>query len=323
MSHRSVTNNYYQFPMALLAIVIVLLLGISIFVLTPKIQTDLAEEIQKELVKNQIPADITLSGRDVILRGNVSNGEVKEKAEAIAKKVCGIRFVDNQLLTDKPENRAQFAKNSSMAVGEQQTELNKKLESEKKVESEIKSESQVGTKSTEVEMPKQAASSEPSSALSIDNDTSDAQVAANQSTSIKKVENSLESTTESTTESTKENRKILNYDTMLAAMNAYNKQKGRNPARVNNQKIDLSFKNGSKELLDQAQANTALNDLVSRLKKNKKISIEVMVTAVSNKLALDRAKTIQHYLVTKGIDLKRVSVTGKSGNESVEVKRSR
>ena len=127
---RSSANNYYQLPLAILAIVIVLLLGISIFVLTPKIQTNLAEDIRKELVKNKIPANITLSGRDVTLHGLVSSESDIEKAETITKKICGIRFVDNQLLTDKPENRTRLAKNSN--VEDEEPSEQKKISEQKR-----------------------------------------------------------------------------------------------------------------------------------------------------------------------------------------------
>lgn len=112
MPQRLPSNKRYFLPIAVLFIAISLLSLASIFILTPRIQLDLANKVKNTLVKDGIPAEITLAGRDVTLKGTVADADVKKKAEEVTKKICGIRFVDNQLLTEKPENIALIKKPS-------------------------------------------------------------------------------------------------------------------------------------------------------------------------------------------------------------------
>ncbi len=260
-------NKQYLLPIALLFLVIIVLLTTSVFILTPNIQNDLAKQIQEQLSEQLIPAKITLSGRDVTLNGTVSDIKTKQKAKVITEKVCEIRFVDNQLLTEKEENLALLSSRAPTKISTHKPQKNKPS---------LKPTRKPDNPPTEI--------------------------------------NDEELTTKQATRKPPK-RKAVNYETMLAAMNAYQAQKGRNHKRL--KATNIQFKKDSGEILPES--NTELDRWVAHYKKTNN-NIEITVTAKDTPLALIRAKNIRTYLANHGIKENNIKVYGKSGEEDVNIK---
>ncbi len=345
MSKYSISNKQLLLPIALLSTVIIALLGISVFVVAPNIQHSLAKEIKDELSKHSIPANITLSGRDVVLSGTVKNLETKKKATLIAEKVCGIRYVDNQLLTEKTENLALLSSNNSdetIAKGKhhkKETSTNINL-SETTLDKTSNEEEKKVPQLAKTPIKKKAEISEPKTednATIPSTKTSDLKIASNKqlsSTPSHSKETAKPSTTiEPTTDkkTTKEKHspqkhnssgKTLNYETMLAAMNAYNQQKGRNPKANKTAKgkkihtLQLQFKKNTDSVL--TESHKELDKWVKHLKNNNS-HIKITVAADNTKLAESRAQAIKKYLSSQGIEALRIKTSGESGKESIRL----
>ena len=313
-------NKKYLLPIILLSFVILALLTISVFILTPKIQNDLAVQIKDAFITNTVPAKITLSGRDVTLSGVVPDEETRTKAEAITRKICGIRFIDNQLLTEKTENLALLRSN----IPAKKTTIATKAKPEPKLietppvipPTPIHSLSQKEkSKSKEIE-------SKHSKKKANQLTTYKPEHADQEKTIIEKAENSDELNKKQTTDTSnnsdklKWKKKSQYYDNMLAAMNAYKQKKGRNAGRSSTPL--LSFKKDSDTLLPTS--NKALDKWVNYLTGNKGISIEVSVFSTDSSLSLMRAKTIRNYLKEKGIETSRIKITGQSGKSAVDIR---
>lgn len=342
MAKNSSQNKYYLLPIAALSSILVVLFGISFFILAPKIQNNLAKQVQKELSDHSISAEIALSGRDVTLRGTINNIELRDKAEVITKKICGIRFVDNQLLADKPENLALLNKKNEDPIKsfsetkEKSKEIPLVVKSvtvnpiTKKVVSSIQKNSpiiiQANNRNTKLikEEPDQEKTNQELDSKVI---TKEKKIAPLIIASNKKTPNKEDNKSQKSVERQSNKQKNLNYESMLAAMNAYNKEKKNNKVdlktkdkrekKVDETLINIKFNSGSKNI--RAESNPALNQLLNELQADNSLIIKITVSASNSSLGFNRAKSIKKYLMSKSIQSKKINISGRSGKEAVNV----
>jgi len=282
------STKQFLLPLVLLAVVVITLLGLSVFFVAPNIQNDLAKEVRNELTKYSIPANITLSGRDVTLSGTVDALETKKKASLITEKVCGIRFVNNQLLTAKPENIALLSNSPSNA------KIEKKISTAPKNINKQRTTDKKGNDNN----------------LATSTKSADLKIASSQKPDSTPV-NSPKKTAIPITE---KKSNVLSYDAMLAAMTAYNaKKKGRNPKK--SQTIKVQFENDTHKILPES--HEALNKWTSHFKRSNKILIQITVTAENLTQAMARAKTINTYFIDQGIEASRIETESKKGTSAV------
>ncbi len=310
----SISNKQYLFPIAILFLVIIVLLTTAIFILTPNIQNDLAKQIQQELGNESISAKITLSGRDVTLSGTVNNTDTKQKAEAITEKICGIRFIDNQLLTEKAENLALL---TSPANSDNEKKVSAEATTpalEKEVEKSRTGETSSSPLTNKESIIEENITKKDSAKKKTDNAPVEQEQEKKNSLDIASVERSA--SPEAQVDNKKApKRNTLNYETMLAAMKVYQAQKGRNPKRL--KPINIRFKKDGAEILPES--NTELDNWVTHFQKTNNITtIKITVSAENSTLAINRAKAIRTYFVKHGIEESTLKVTGKSGADGVQ-----
>ncbi len=290
-------NKSYLLPIALLAMVIILLLVAAVFILTPKIQNSLAQQVRERLKAEGIPAMITLTGRDVTLSGTVASQSVKKNAEAVTQKICGIRFIDNQLLTEKPENLALITPASATPQQTASLSHNKPAQNKKKTTS------QTPAPTTSRPLPSSQISSP-----------------ANRPAkpSGNKPQQAIEPSQANTDKQQPAIRKSLSYESLLAAMQAYTQQKkGRNIQP--SQTLSIHFKADSDEIISTSKKQ--VEQLSQRLLKDKNQRIELLVTAKTSALALKRATTIRNQLILLGVSKQQLRISGKTGKPAVLLKR--
>ena len=73
------------------------LIVISVYLIQPKVEAKLTSNVKSVLQQNNILADISFSGRDGVLKGEVASQEISEKAEKLSLSVFGTRTIRNQL----------------------------------------------------------------------------------------------------------------------------------------------------------------------------------------------------------------------------------
>ncbi len=76
----------------------ILLLVISIYLVQPKVEAKLVSSVQSVLAEHHIDAEVSFSGRDGTLRGEVRSQEIADNAQKLSLAVFGIRVIHNQLL---------------------------------------------------------------------------------------------------------------------------------------------------------------------------------------------------------------------------------
>lgn len=112
-------NHHQLLLVALFALSMIALLLVAILFIAPEIEKDLNQKITEQLEKKGINASVSLSGRDVTLSGNVNSADI-QKAEAATADVCGIHFIDNQLVaSDTPNDETEITpieKNTTSTV---------------------------------------------------------------------------------------------------------------------------------------------------------------------------------------------------------------
>lgn len=317
------TRNAYVLPLALLLFAIILLLIASIFFVTPKIENDLREKVQQEFTRHFITASISLSGRDLTLNGNVKDASARDKAEKVANKVCGIRFIENQLLTDKtgsePDRVVLETVTKELAVTQKKETPLAKTEVEAPLSNvESKATIKAPTSETKEEKPvieqtRTIAKAVPEKIKPVVNNTQAAKKEVLAKAPGPKKDSSKDD------KKTAPERKALDYKTMLAAMNEYNKDKSTKPEAKLPTSLKLTFEDNGAEISKRSHAD--LNKLADSLKHYQKTSIELIVTAQDTPLALLRAKAIRAYLEETGVNQEQIQITGKSGNaEEIEVR---
>jgi outer membrane protein OmpA-like peptidoglycan-associated protein len=76
----------------------ILLLVISIYLVQPKVEAKLVSNVRLVLAEHNIDAEISFSGRDGTLKGEVASQEVVDNAQRLSLAVFGTRIIHNQLI---------------------------------------------------------------------------------------------------------------------------------------------------------------------------------------------------------------------------------
>ncbi len=82
----------------------IILLIISVYFIQPKVEAKLVSNVEAVLKKHNIEAEVSFSGRDGILRGEVDSQEVIDNAQKISLTVFGTRVIRNYLSIRAKEN---------------------------------------------------------------------------------------------------------------------------------------------------------------------------------------------------------------------------
>jgi hypothetical protein len=82
--------------------VVILLLVISIYLIQPKVEAKLVSNVRSVLAAHHIDAEVSFSGRDGRLTGEVDSQEIADNAQKLSLTVFGIRVMRNQLLVREP-----------------------------------------------------------------------------------------------------------------------------------------------------------------------------------------------------------------------------
>ena len=90
-------NNSTLLLAMVIAPVSLLLLILSIYLVQPKIEKKLTQDLSSILKIHDIDATVSFSGRDGLLQGNVSTAKIIVQAEHLSTTVFGIRTLRNQL----------------------------------------------------------------------------------------------------------------------------------------------------------------------------------------------------------------------------------
>ncbi len=323
MPRHTTSNKRYLLPIGILFIAVGLLLLTSVFILTPKIQNNLATQVKEALVNQSIPAEITLSGRDVTLKGKVSSKAEKEKATATTKKICGIRFVDNQLLTEKPENIALIKQQKTSTKPDEKAIPEHIIPSQKSKPQTPDIETAADSDASQSQDTEQQKT--PPITVAKTAAVTSTKTAISETTKGPQADTTEATISEQSTEVTKENnkqqskKKVLDYQTMLAAMQAYQsnqKHSGRN--HKDTKILAIQFREGTNDILPVS--HDELDQLATKLKQHQQQNIEITVSAANSTLALQRAIAIRDYLVKQDITKKRMQIAGKKGENKVYIK---
>ena len=81
---------------------VILLLVISIYLVQPKVEAKLVSNVKAVLAAHHINAEVSFSGRDGRLSGEVDSQEIADNAQRLSLTVFGIRVIHNQLLVREP-----------------------------------------------------------------------------------------------------------------------------------------------------------------------------------------------------------------------------
>jgi len=111
------------------------LLIISVYLIQPKVEAKLTSNVKSVLEENNISANISFSGRDGILKGDVASQEIADQAEKLSLGVFGTRVIRNQLTVqeqgetqakvDMPNPKATIKENTPLIKPSQ--EINKDI----------------------------------------------------------------------------------------------------------------------------------------------------------------------------------------------------
>ncbi len=97
--HSNTSFTVLLFSSILGVLVVSTLVAASSFFLRPVIELDLKNKLISDLLKAGItPPVINISGRDITLSGFISNEKESIRTEETAKKVWGVRKVNNHLI---------------------------------------------------------------------------------------------------------------------------------------------------------------------------------------------------------------------------------
>jgi len=86
--------------------VAILLLVISIYLIQPKVEAKLVSSVISVLAQHDINAEVSFSGRDGILKGEVDSQEIADNAQKLSLAVFGARVIRNQLIVKAPQYNA-------------------------------------------------------------------------------------------------------------------------------------------------------------------------------------------------------------------------
>ncbi len=283
-------NQHHLLLVILFALSMLALLVISIVFISPEIEKDLNQKVTEELEKKGIEAIVTVSGRDVTLSGTVKAPEDVQHAQKSTTKICGIHFIDNQLV---PHDK--LTKAHTPLIATQPTITN----------------------ATIIHAPPKEAAFSP--IIKSENITNTKNNHAIQEKTIKPKQSNKSTTTYRSSEA---------YEKILTAMSRYNENKkiasttaeNSNSAQYKNP-IDfdtktIQFKKNTSALTTNAKKSLTL--LAEKLKKTKK-TIEIIVTSKKSDIAFNRAKKIQHYLIKQGLKKSHLIIIGRTSNTENKV----
>jgi len=89
----------------LLGLLLLAILGyFCIYNSSPRIQDDIDTRTRAALTEQGLDnVAVGIDGREIVLRGVVASKTIRQQAEELARKVYGVRTVDNQLTIAAPE----------------------------------------------------------------------------------------------------------------------------------------------------------------------------------------------------------------------------
>ena len=90
-------KNLYLLFTLLMGPISIILLVISVYLIQPKVEAKLASSVRLELAKHNIKTEVSFSGRDGILKGEVDSQEIADNAQRISLAVFGTRVIRNYL----------------------------------------------------------------------------------------------------------------------------------------------------------------------------------------------------------------------------------
>jgi len=330
-------NRHYLILAFILSLSIIILLIASILIIKPRIESDLTKKVTEQLKLQGIVAQVSFSGRDGIIKGIVKKADIK-KAEKSANEVCGIHFIDNQLIARGAQKSTQATVIKSATPPsslEQAVDTDKKLEAvtvQKNDQSPVDVTKDVANNPRNHEKQKEEKAE---LARSRDKSKEDLKPSEEKATKKSLVTKALSEggNRDKATPSEPENNErkssakgnLLAYEKMLTAMDDYNKsRKSRNKRVIADESsfgVDtkaISFKSDSVKIKSNSYA--VLDKLAKRLEEtDEKDSIKITVTAKESDLAFSRAKSLQAYLVEKGIEKRRLVITGKGSDKGDSV----
>ena len=92
------------------------LIILSVYLIQPKVEAKLTSNVQSILRQNNISVDVSFSGRDGILKGEVENKEISDNAERLSLSVFGTRVIRNQLIIKTPPSETQIISNNAANI---------------------------------------------------------------------------------------------------------------------------------------------------------------------------------------------------------------
>jgi outer membrane protein OmpA-like peptidoglycan-associated protein len=291
-------NSHHLLLIALFALSMIILLVISIVLIAPEIEKDLNQKVMEELEKKGIEATVTLSGRDVTLSGTVTTSKEIQQAQTSTTKICGIHFIDNQLV---PHDKLATAHKPPVAP--------QHIAQKKQIPQQIVTDSTTLHPLPEKNTP--LATNDESISNKKNNASSFGKTEEKSSHTLqeKTVKQEKKSTTYKSSEA---------YEKILAAMSRYNENK-KIASTMNTQDktaIDfdastIQFKKNTSTLTSSAKKSLVL--LAVKLKNTEK-TIEIIVSSKKSDTAFNRAKKIQHYLIKQGLKKKHLIIIGRTSN---------
>lgn len=112
MNIESTNKNLSLLFMMLMGPISIILLIISVYLIQPKVEASLVLNVTSALKKNNIEAEVLFSGRDGILKGEVENQDIAEKAQRISGAVFGTRIIHSHLSIRRKKDKMGAIDNS-------------------------------------------------------------------------------------------------------------------------------------------------------------------------------------------------------------------
>ncbi|HFC92958.1 MAG TPA: hypothetical protein ENJ51_09120, partial [Leucothrix mucor] len=95
----------------------ILLLVISIYLVQPKVEAKLVSSVRSVLAEHNIDAEVSFSGRDGTLTGEVASQKIADNAKKLSLAVFGIRVIRNQLLVrDQPYSASKITNELQLPI---------------------------------------------------------------------------------------------------------------------------------------------------------------------------------------------------------------
>ncbi len=318
----------------------ILLLVISIYLVQPKVEAKLVSSVRLVLSEHNINAEVSFSGRDGTLTGEVGSQEIADNAQRLSLTVFGIRVIRNQLLVrDQPYITSEINNELQLPVIEkisyridQQQEVDQTINQEP----EIESEAEKPQYSSDVErimaaMQQQAApviQPRPEKTHSLIVPLDD-ELVEQQEDNILEIEVAHSEPVKAPEKQAKQNQPNKSTNNLFNIIDNFNASLGSfvdsssviEQKKIESQstpassqaidKIDLSsiqFSNSSTTL--PLAAHQVLDKVAASIKIQSYPTIELIAYANDSDIAYARGVAIREYLATQGINKNSVHVSG-------------